>query len=136
MSSLRDDRVRQLATVDALAHQYRRYPLFIFKSDNARAIYVFGKRVSQRGWLVDHPEPFRTAYKRYHERVEHILREPTPTELYGMLPALHPLERTDGIPMTVGDYQDFAMKAWHAKQVTDIIRLIQQAEAQWIKEDL
>lgn len=133
---MRDDRVRHIATADALAWQYRHYPVFVFKSDGARAIYVFGRRVKQTGWVVDHPQPFREAYKRYHKQVEHILREPSPEALYGMLPALHPLERTDGKPMTVGDYKDFALKAWHAKQVCDVIRLVQQAEAQYIKEDL
>lgn len=133
---MRDDRVRQLVTADVIAWQHRRLPLFIFKSDNARAIYVFGRRVKQTGWLVDHPEPFRSAYRRYEKRVKHILREPTPTELYGMLPALHPLERTDGKPLTVGEYEDFARRAWEAKQVTDVIRLLNQAEAQYIREDL
>lgn len=133
---MRDDRVRHIQTADALAHQFRHYPLFIFKSDNARAIYVFGRRVKQKGWIVDHPEPFRTAYKRHHKAVEHILREPNPFELYDMLPAFHPLERKDGKPVTAGEYLDFTKKAWKAKQVSDIVRLIQQAEAQYIKEDL
>jgi hypothetical protein len=133
---MRDDRVRQLVTADVIAWQHRRLPLFIFKSDNARAIYVFGRRVKQTGWLVDHPEPFRSSYKRYKDRVEYILREPTSYELYGMLPAFHPLEHSGGIPLTVGEYRDFALKAWRAKQVTDVIRLLNQAEAQYIKEDL
>ncbi len=133
---MRDNRVRNINTADAIAQQYRRRPVFVFQSDNARVIYVFGKRVKQTGWLVDHPEPFRQAYKRYHKRVEHILRDPTPEELYSLLPAFHPLERTGGVPLTVGEVQDFAKNAWHAKQVTDVIRLVQQAEAQYIKEDL
>lgn len=131
-----DNRVRQLATADAVAHMYRRRPIFVFKTDGARATYLFGKRVQQSGWSVDHPEPFRAAYKRYHQRVEHILREPTQEELAGMLPAFHPLQRKDGKPMTVGDYQDFTQRAWKAKQVADVVRLVQQAEAQYVKEDM
>lgn len=134
---MRDNRVRQLATVDAIAHMYRNRPIFVFKTDNAKVVYLFGRRVWQsKAWHVDHPESFRSAYKRYHQRVETILREPTPIELYGLLPALHPLERKDGKPMTVGDYRDFATRAWHAKQVSEIVRLVQQAEAQYVKEDM
>lgn len=42
---MRDNRVRMLATADEIAKQVKHYPLFIFKSDNAKAIYVFGRRV-------------------------------------------------------------------------------------------
>jgi hypothetical protein len=41
---VRDDRIRQLATVDEMA-KARRQPLFIFRSDNAIAIYLFSKRI-------------------------------------------------------------------------------------------
>jgi hypothetical protein len=41
---MRDDRIRQLTTVDEMA-KARRQPLFIFRSDNAIAIYIFGKRI-------------------------------------------------------------------------------------------
>lgn len=134
---MRDNRVRQLATIDAIAHQVRSRPIFVFNTDKASAVYVFGKRVWQsKHWQADHYEPFRAAYKRYHQRVEYILREPTEIELAGMLPALHPLERKDGKPMTVGEYRDFATKVWRAKQVSEVIRLIQQAEVQYIKEDM
>lgn len=134
---MRDNRVRQLATADALAHQFRKRIIFVFKTDGAKAVYVFGRLVyKSKHWQADHPEPFRSAYKRYHQRVEHILRAPQPHELYGLLPAFHPLERTDGKQMTVGDYQDITAKLWHAKQVSDIVRLIQQEGIQYIREDL
>lgn len=133
---MRDNRVRQLATADAIAHSHRRLPLFVFSTDNAKVVYLFGKRVWQsKAWQVDHKEPFRSAYKRYHQRVEYILREPTEAELAAMLPAFHPLERKDGKPMTVGDYRDFTTKVWKAKQVSDVIRLIQQEGVQYIKEE-
>lgn len=134
---MRDNRVTQLATANALAHQYRHYPIFVFKSGEAKAVYIFGKMTyKSKAWNADHVEPFRSAYKRYHQRVEHILRKPTEAELAGMLPAFHPLERKDGKPMTVGDYQDFTRKVWHSKQVSDIIRLIQQEGVQYIREDV
>lgn len=133
---MRDDRVRMLATADAIAHTRRRAPLFVFKSDSAIAVYWFGRRIWQsRAWQADHREPFRASYKRYHQRVEHILRQPTEAELAACLPALHPLQRKDGKPLTVGEYRDFAHRAWHAKQVAEIIRLIQQEGVQYIKED-
>lgn len=133
---MRDNRVRMLATANALAHQYRRRPLFVFKTDGATAVYVFGKLVyKSKAWHADHKEPFRSAYKRYHQRVEHILREPTPEELAALLPALHPLERKGGTPLTVGEYQDFTTRLWKAYQVTKIIHLIQQEGVQYIKEE-
>lgn len=133
---MRDDRVRMLATADAIAHMHRRKPLFVFKSDHAIAVYWFGKRLYQsKAWNAGDIEPFRSAYKRFHQRVEHILREPTEAELAGCLPALHPLTR-NGKQLTVGEYRDFAHQAWHAKQVSEIIRLIQQEGVQYIKEDV
>lgn len=132
---MRDDRVRHIKTADAIAWAHRHKPIFVFRSDNARATYVFGRRVKQSGWIIDHPEPFRSSYKRYAKRVEEILRDPSPFDLYDMLPAFHPLER-DGKPLTVGEYLDFTHKAWRAKQVTEIVKLLNQAEAQYIKEDL
>lgn len=122
---MRDNRVRQLATIDDLARMYRRYPLFVFKSDGAKVIYVFGKRVAKLGWHDPVYRHFRPAYIKYHKEIEHILREPTEQELAGMLPAFHPLER-NGKQLTVGEYRDFTKKAWHAKQVSDIVRLIQR----------
>ena len=134
---MRDNRVTQLATADALAQQFKHRAIFVFKSGNAKAVYLFGKQVyKSKAWNADHVEPFRSAYKRYYQRVEHILREPTEEELASLLPAFHPLERTDGKPITVGDYIDFTRKAWHAKQVSEIIRLIQQEGVQYIREDL
>jgi len=134
---MRDNRVRQLASIDAIARIYKHRPLFIFKTDGAKVAYVFGKRVYKSNhWYVDHPQPFREAYKRYHREAEEILREPTPQELYGMLPAFHPLERPGGGKLTVGEIKDFATRAWHAKQVSQIVRLVQQAEAQYMREDL
>lgn len=134
---MRDNRVLQLATSDAIAHQARNRPIFVFKTGNAKAVYIFGRRVWQnKDWHVDHQESFRDVYKRYHQRVKHILREPTELELANTLPAFHPLERKDGKPVTVGDYRDFAAQAWKAKQVTEIVLLIRQAEAQYIREDL
>lgn len=134
---MRDDRVRQLATVDAIAYMYRHRPVFVFRTVQAAVVYVFGKRVwKSKHWHVDHPESFRSAYKRYNRTVSHILRDPTPSELYGMLPAFHPLERKDGGKLTIADVQEFANSAWKAKQVSDVIRLIMQAERQYILEDV
>lgn len=132
---MRDNRVNQLATADAIAYLYRRRPIFIFRTGPAATVYLFGKRVFKTGWYVDHPEPFRSVYKRYHQRVMHILREPSEAELTSLLPAFHPLQRKDGKPLTVGDYRDFMVRAWQAKQVHDIIHLVAQAEAQYIREE-
>lgn len=47
---MRDDRVRQIETADEIAKS-RKQVLFIFRSDNAIAIYIFGKRVySSKVW--------------------------------------------------------------------------------------
>lgn len=40
----RDDTVRRLETVDYMAKIFN-IPIFIFKSENAKAIYIFGKRI-------------------------------------------------------------------------------------------
>ncbi len=134
---MRDNRVRHLQTIDAIARIYKHYPLFVFKTDGAKVAYVFGKRVyKSKHWVVDHPLPFREAYKRYHKEIEHILREPTPSELYGMLPAFHPLERPGGGKLTVGEIKDFATRAWHAKQVSDIVRLVQRVDVNTTVEPL
>lgn len=133
---MRDDRVTHLATVNAIAHIYRHRPLFVFRTQQAAVVYIFGKLVwKSKHWHVDHPQSFRQAYKRYHRDVQHILRDPTPSELYGMLPAFHPLERRDGMKLTVGDVQDFATAAWKAKQVSEVIKYVMQAERQYILED-
>lgn len=66
---------------------------------------------------------FRDYYKKYHQAAEHILRKPTEKELAGLLPAFHPLRRQDGEPTTSKDYRKFAIRAWHAGQVSSIVRL-------------
>lgn len=42
---MRDNRIRQIETADELAKVFKRRFVFIFKSDNAKAIYIFGRRV-------------------------------------------------------------------------------------------
>lgn len=53
---MRDDRIRQLATVDKIAKTcYTNRILFVFKSDNATAVYIFGRRVyASRIWNAYH----------------------------------------------------------------------------------
>ena len=70
----------------------------------------------------------REYYKKYSDRVNHILREPTEEELAGMLPALHPLQNPDGSQMTVGQYRDFTHKVWKTKQVREIIGLLMEEQ--------
>lgn len=70
----------------------------------------------------------RNAYLKWGKRVQHILREPTDRDKASLIPALHPLKRKDGTPMTVGDYLDFSERAWKSKQVRDIIGLLMEAE--------
>lgn len=41
---MRDDRIRQIATVDEIA-KAKKLILFVFRSENAIAIYIFGKRI-------------------------------------------------------------------------------------------
>lgn len=70
----------------------------------------------------------RIAYKKYSERLDYILREPTDKDKAGLFPALHKLKRRDGKPVTVGDYLDFSERAWKAKQKREIIGLLMEAE--------
>lgn len=47
---MRDDRVRQLASVDAMAKANKTL-IFIFESDGAKAVYILGKRVfASKAW--------------------------------------------------------------------------------------
>lgn len=53
---MRDDRIRQLATADELAKVFKHRVIFVFKSDEAKAIYLFGKRVyASKAWNVTNP---------------------------------------------------------------------------------
>lgn len=48
---MRDDRIRQLATVDVLARHHNKRVIFVFRSENAKAVYIFGKRVfASKSW--------------------------------------------------------------------------------------
>lgn len=50
---MRDNRVRHIATVDELAKVLKRRTIFVFKSDGAKAIYIFGRRVyASKEWNV------------------------------------------------------------------------------------
>lgn len=48
---MRDNRIRMLATADELAKAFKHRTIFVFKSDGAKAIYIFGKRVyASKAW--------------------------------------------------------------------------------------
>lgn len=50
---MRDNRVRTIATADQLANAFKRQPIFIFKSDGAKAIYIFGRRIfASKEWNI------------------------------------------------------------------------------------
>lgn len=124
---MRDNRIRNLELADQLGHTYRRRGIFVFKSDGAVAVYLFGKRIyASPAWRT--PKPMRPYYKKYSERLYTILREPTEAELAGLLPAFHTLKKSGGKPMTVGDYLDFTRNAWKAKQVSELIKLLMEVE--------
>lgn len=48
---MRDNRIRQLASVDELARSFRKRVIFVFKTDGAKAIYIFGHRIyASKAW--------------------------------------------------------------------------------------
>lgn len=71
----------------------------------------------------------REYYKKYGDRVTHILREPTEEELVGLMPAFHKLKNPDGSDMNVGQYLDFSKTSWKSKQVRDIIGLLMEEQS-------
>lgn len=72
----------------------------------------------------------RDAYKKYSDRLDEILRDPTPEDLAALWPAFpaHYPKRTDGKSLTVGDYLDFTNHAYRAKQKYEIVRLLMEVE--------
>lgn len=47
---MRDDRICLLTTADVLGRANRFMPIFRFKSGDAVAYYIFGRRVYDKGW--------------------------------------------------------------------------------------
>lgn len=72
----------------------------------------------------------REAYAKWGDKVDEILRDPTPEDLAALWPALptHWPKRPDGKPLTVGDYLDFTHNAYRAKQKYELIKLMVEAE--------
>lgn len=72
----------------------------------------------------------REAYKKYSDRLDAILRDPTPQDLAALWPALptHYPKPKKGDKLTVGDYMDFTEAAYRAKQKYEIIRLLMEVE--------
>jgi len=66
----------------------------------------------------------RDAYKKWSDPLDAILAEPTEQDLAGCIPAFHQLTNPNGTPMTVGQYHDFAVRAYKAKQKREIIGLL------------
>lgn len=65
------------------------------------------------------------AYQKYSDKLDHILRNPTDTEIAALLPVDHPLPLKR---MTVGQYLDFCQDIWYSKQKREIIVLLAKAE--------
>lgn len=63
----------------------------------------------------------REAYKKWGDKVRHILREPTDAEIAALMPAFHPLPLDT---MTVGDWLDYRKNLWQSVQVREIIGLL------------
>jgi hypothetical protein len=72
----------------------------------------------------------REAYRKWSDRLDEILRDPTPEDLANLWPALpaHRPKPQHGDKITVGEYLDFTNMAYRAKQKYEIVRLLMEVE--------